>query len=175
MNKNWIETPRLLLRPLAAGDEALLYPEINEQITRHWIDFEPPKGIGEVETRIRNSLVLTRNGLGQDFIAMQKDALAFVGCGGIVPYPDFACEFEVIFWVKASLHGCGYGTELFTALLKWAKKNFHRVPYIVYSVTKGNDASAAIIRSMGAEVLRVEMMKKRGVMRKVTDYKLPLR
>jgi len=170
------ESSRLLFRPLAPIDAVMFYLEITDDLTKHWIGLERADCFEKCEEDFQTSLANIRNGLSVEFIPITKDRGESVGYAGIVPtFEHGDLEFEVVFWVKQKLRGKGYGKEIFATLFEWAKENFTNAPHLIYSVTEGNTESEAIIKRLGLRVVRTWQAPKRGVVRNVTDYELPLR
>jgi RimJ/RimL family protein N-acetyltransferase len=168
-----IETSRLRFCGLKHGDEKYLFPEIDEALTQHWIGWEPPETIDEVREKIEQSLELSKTTINVEWLVFDKETGDFVGLCNLIPYEEHPGELDIGLWIKASAQGHGYGGEMLHALLSWAEANL-AVPYIVYSVTEGNERSAKIIRHLNAPVLREFTATKRGQERKVTDYKVAL-
>lgn len=166
-NRTTLETEHLYMRPIHAGDEIFIFPEVDTELTKHWIGWEPPADIAEVRTNIEN---FEKNPKGMRFMVFNKAAEEFVGNGNILEEDN---EYQVELWVKASMQRQGYGKEILNALISWARDNIN-APYIAYSVTEGNTASQALIEKLKLTPFREFDIKKRGKMRHVRDYKILL-
>lgn len=167
------ETSRLRFRLVRLGDEAILSPEIDEALTEHWIGWEPG-GVAQVRRDVERAVGWMERAEGFEFLAFGKEDEAFIGLCHLIPYPGYPGELDIGVWVRRAAQGKGYATEMVGALVAWAKGNLG-VPYLVYSVTEGNAASEAIIRKIGAPVLREYVATKRGKERRVTDYRVALK
>lgn len=172
-----VETERLIFRPLELGDEEYIFPEVDTVLTEHWIGWEPPRDMKETRKEVVESTARAKQLPNIEFVAFNT-ANEFIGCCGISLCTLFPSaeqeEYEIDLWVKHSEQSKGYGKEMTDMLIAWARGNTE-LPYLVYSVTKGNLASEKIATGMHLQILREFTAMKRGMMRSVTDYKLPLR
>lgn len=172
MENTYFETKHLRLRPVQSGDEKYIFPEVDDALTEHWIDWESEKNIEGTRKAILEMLELEKNSFSKEFVAF-GDRDNFVGCCKLNP-SEGEGEYEVGIWVRHAEQGKGYGKEMCRFVIDWAKKNTN-LEYIVYSVTEGNVASQHIIEKMNLPVYREFSALKRGVSRRVRDYKVPLR
>ena|SRR3989344_3838513 len=171
MEKIISQTARLNLRSVEPGDELIIFPEVDEELTKYWIGWEPPKDVEEVRQSIEKSLALSKTTVNVDWMAFDK-AGGFVGKCGIVPHM-FPNEFEIDLWVKRERQGQGFAKEMLNALIDWARQNL-KLPYIVYSVTEGNIPSEAIVKKLGIPLFREYAVSKRRELKLVRDYKVIL-
>lgn len=188
-------SPRLSFRRLQNGDEMFLFPAINEKLTEHWIDWEPPRDINETRQNIELSIEPGWIGKRVEFLAFALDSGEFVGSCSLTPN-DYH-ELEMGYWVKVEQQQKGYGYEIVQAFLYWMQNVLCAPDYdqvqqrspksgeschisqVIYSVTTGNAASEAIIRKLSeppylATHLRISVHNKRGKKREVKDYSIPL-
>ena len=166
-----IQTPRLYLRSIKPGDEAIIFPEIDEELTKYWIGWEPPKDVEAAKSAIEKSIALSKTTINVDLVALGAND-NFIGKCGIVLHM-FANEVVLDLCVNHSAQGQGYATEMLLALINWAKKNL-KLPYIIYSVTDGNAPSESIIKKLGAPLHREYTALKRNEQKLVRDYKIVL-
>ena len=161
-----LTTSRLLLRSIQLSDECRLFPEINSELTRHWIGWEPPNSYEDLRAQISSSLLSSHAGTHVQLVAFQKETKEFIGCCDITQ-TDYE-DFEIGAWVKQEAQRNGYAKEMIEVLVEWAKK--HTVlPYLVYSVTDGNK-SQRFVDEAGLPLLRLWIAEKKGERRLVRDY-----
>jgi len=168
-----LDTSRLHLRSVEPGDEEYLFREIDADLTRHWIGWEPPESVTELRSSIEQSVLRAAHETCVELVAFHKDTTNFIGSCHILPYEEYSGEYEIGLWVKKPEQGKGYATEMLDGLVGWARR-YLKVPYLVYSVTEGNGASASIVKKLNVPVLREFTATKRGVERRVTDYRIDL-
>lgn len=167
-----VTAERLHFRPIAPGDEAYIFPEVDEELTRYWIGWEPSATIEEERQKVLEKVRLSE--IPPNFEWMAFDAEGhFIGCCGISPSEEPG-EFEVNLWVAHKEQRKGYAREMLQAALAWTSQHTD-LAYLVYSYTEGNAASQAIIAKMGVPLYREVSYMKRGVLKKVYDHKIVLR
>ncbi|MFZ3031653.1 MAG: GNAT family N-acetyltransferase [Candidatus Moraniibacteriota bacterium] len=166
-----IETDYLNFRPLRLGDESYIFPEVDEELTRYWIGWEPSKDIREEREKVKARIAIAEIPPNFEFVVFDKGG-RFVGCCGVSPSEEPG-EFEVDLWVIHSAQGKGYGKEMLQTALRWTKEHSNLL-YVVYSYTEGNEASAAIIHRMNALMFREVTYLKRGELKRVFDHKIIL-
>ncbi len=168
------ETEHLKFRTIEIGDENIIFPEIDESLTSHWIGWEPPKNLGELRINIEDVIGQgKKDDFNVEFMVFAKSTNEFIGCCGISPTEHHG-EYEAGLWVKKSAQRRGYGKEMIRMLIDWAKKNTN-LKYIVCSITEGNLASEGIIKRVNHYFLREYVATKRDVKRRVVDYAINLR
>jgi RimJ/RimL family protein N-acetyltransferase len=169
-----VETARLNLRLIKLGDEQYIFPVVDEELTRYWIDWEPPQSMEQVRSDIEKTLRLCQEGKKFHFLGFTKADKEFIGlCGIAQNFAPYEAESEIDVWVKKEAQGRGYATEMVAALIPWVQTHL-KLPYLVYSITEGNNKSESIIKHYNAPVLRRKIYMKRGVPKNVTDYKIDL-
>ena len=166
-----METQRLRIRGLQLGDERFTFPEITDELTRHWIGWEPPHTLSEERNRISSSVEKSREPPNVFCIALLKSG-EFIGCCSIDATKEG--DFEINLWVKKSAQKRGYAKEMLAAMIEWAKKNTS-MAYLVYSVTDGNEASQKLIGKYDVPLIRTWHAEKHGESRLVRDYRIDLR
>lgn len=167
-----LRSTNLSFRPIQLGDERYTFPEIDEKLTRYWINWEPSRNIEEEREVIKNKVKLSENLPSIEFIVFNNQK-EFIGCCGISPSEENG-EFEINIWIKHSAQGKGYGREMLNMILSWARDNTN-LNYLIYSITDGNQASFRLIKNINASVVRKITYPKRGVQKEVVDYKIFLR
>jgi RimJ/RimL family protein N-acetyltransferase len=166
------KSSRLKFRFLKSGDEKLIFPEIDEDLTKYWIGWEPSKNLEEEKEKVKEKIKFNQNPPNFEFITFDSHN-NFIGCCGISPSEELG-EFEINLWVKHTEQGRGYGKEMLNTVIDWAKNNSN-LSYLVYSYTEGNESSAKIIHDLKAVLFREVKYLKRGVGKIVYDHKIYLR
>ncbi len=164
-----ILTTRLKMRPIKLEDAITLNYEIDKDLTKYWIGWEPSNNVGELREKIKSSIEKSRRGLNLDLSAFERKSNQFIGCCGISK-TDFK-DYEINVWVRHSSQNKGYAKEMVRAIIKWTKENTE-LSYLIYSVTQGNKASEHIAQELQAVPFRTWDAKKRGKNLTVQDYKV---
>ena len=169
-----IRGERLVFRKLREKDSAIIFPEIDEELTRYWIGWEPAADTDALKLSIKETLgKIAKDKNLAEFVAFTKDN-EFIGCCGIEMTPEK--DYEINVWVKKSMQGKGYGLEIACAMVEHAKEK--GLKQIIYSITEGNAASYGLLSKLekifSIRELRVCMMEKRGQQKEVTDYLIDL-
>lgn len=140
-----VETERLNLLPVSDKYKNDILREFTAQITRY-LPFTP-KGN---EKEVQDFLDKSRQGLidGSDivFVSTEKSSKAFLGCCGI--HHISAESMTLGLWLKADIHGQGFGTEIIRGLINFIEVNF-KPKYLIYPVEKDNIASRRIAEKLG--------------------------
>lgn len=139
-----IQTERLILKPV----QELNVDDINAHFTAELTKYMPfiPTGdrsdilffVHQSQKQLQNNtdLVLAVHGLNKEFI----------GCCGIHNItPESA---EVGLWIKKSMQGFGFGTEIIKSLIEFIEINF-KARFIIYPVDEDNTASRRIPEKLG--------------------------
>src|SRR5215470_14453711 len=121
-----VETTRLILRPLRAGDGAVLHEALVESIAElrrslwfiPWIAEEQTPDSAELRCRKSEANFLARIDL--PFLAFEKSTGRLVGSIGLHRTDWEVPKTEVGYWVRTSAVGNGYATEGVRALVACA-------------------------------------------------------
>jgi RimJ/RimL family protein N-acetyltransferase len=167
-----IRTRRLALRPLRVGDEQYTFPAVDEELTRYWIGWEPSVNLADEKSRLEKIIAIVQSGQSGSFLAFDSNQ-KFVGYCAVMPYREFN-EHEIDLWIVKKQQGKGYSGEMLSAIIDWARKNL-KVPYVIYSITEGNEKSFNAIKKLNLPVHRKFVAIKRGEKKLVTDYRISLR
>jgi len=144
-----IETERLRLRPIVAGDVEELVrlhddPLVAEYLgvrDREWYEWRIEASADEWAQR------------GHGFVAVLDAADGrFLGRTGLKYWPQFG-ETELGWVLRPEARGKGYATEASRALLDWAFEELD-VPYVTAMIRPGNAASVAVAERLGMTPLR---------------------
>ena len=146
-----LRTRRLVIRPIAPGDDAHIYPAAKESLEQlsFWLPWATP-GYRRAATRIYVGTSLNAFDRGEDFgLLMFTKTGELVGGTGLHPRGGRdAPHFEIGYWVRTSAAGQGYATEAVKALLRYAlrKGRTHRIEI---RCDPRNAASLRVIRKCG--------------------------
>jgi RimJ/RimL family protein N-acetyltransferase len=121
-----VETPRLILRPLRAGDGLALHEALVESIVElrralwfiPWIAEEQTPDSAELRCRKSEANFLARTDL--PFLAFEKSAGRLVGSIGLHRTDWQVPKTEVGYWIRTSAARNGYATEGVRALVACA-------------------------------------------------------
>jgi ribosomal-protein-alanine N-acetyltransferase len=147
-----LETPRLRLRPVQAGDEVALTELLQDQEIHRWTASIPyPYTIEEgrkfIEVRVR------ADAAGESFGWAVTDRpigtlMGMMGLHDVVPDRGRA---ELGYWIGEAYRGRGYITEAARRVISWAFETagFERIQA---TFLPGNEASAAVMRNIGMQM-----------------------
>jgi RimJ/RimL family protein N-acetyltransferase len=157
-----IETPRLILRAVAAGDGAAIHEakiETWDDLHKWMLWAKTLETVEETEAMAREHAAkfLAREDLM--ILAFEKATSKLVVSTGLHVTSWEARNFAIGYWTRKSAHGKGYATEVTNALLRYAF-NVLSAERVGIVHADGNEASAAVIRKLGFE--------KEGILRRNT-------
>jgi len=146
-----LETTRLRLRPLTAGDRDALYRIYAEpDVSRHLIT--RPQSTAEFHQPFEQMLALSST-LGM-WAIIHKDDGDLIGRCGFYPFLDPSGEIPELAYLLSRAHwGRGLATEAARRCLDFAFSE-RAWPEVVALVRLGNAASARVLRKLGMELLR---------------------
>jgi RimJ/RimL family protein N-acetyltransferase len=160
-----ILTPRLCLRPIQVGDGAIIHPAKRES----WDELLPwmiwtQKPLDELTVADdeefccrKQQQFVARQGL--TYLAFHRDhpttADNFVGAGSLNEFDWQQRQFTLGYWVRSSLTGHGYATEIGAALVTFAFKQL-KADLILTHHAVGNDGSRRVIEKLGFVFDRVK-------------------
>lgn len=111
---NELHTPRLLLRPPVAGDEATLHEAILESFAELttwmiWAKEQPTEE--QTATFVRDNARKREEGEETALLMLERETGALIGVtGATVRHPGVPC-FEIGYWCRTSAVGKGYVSE----------------------------------------------------------------
>ncbi len=161
LNKTPLTTRRLVIRPVAPGDDRFIYPAVRESLKEltPWLpwaskNYDPKTCRAFVRAARRNYAA------GRDYaLAIFTRGGGYVGGTGFhVRGPAAARYYEIGYWCRTSLAGRGYVSEAVAALLRHAFRapEVHRIEI---RCDPRNRASERVIVKSG--------LRKEGHLRKV--------
>lgn len=139
-----IETDRLRLRPVVAGDAEDLVrlhddPLVAEYMgvrDRAWYEWRIEASREEWAER------------GHGFVVvLDAESGRFLGRTGLKYWTEFG-ETELGWVLRPEVRGSGYATEAAQAVLDWGFENLD-VPHVTAMIRPGNDASVAVAERLG--------------------------
>jgi len=143
-----IETKRLLLRPLQAGDADAIYAYLSrEDVCRYLL--HPPRTFGEVEDRIAASRSeMTEAGQAMLLGVTERDSGALVGDAVLFCRNAEHRSGEVGYVFNPDYSGRGYATEASAALLRlgFDELGLHRIEG---RIDARNTPSARVLERLG--------------------------
>ena len=143
-----LETERLVLRHLDAGDAAFIMELVNDP---GWLRFIGDRNVRTPEDArayIENKVAAAypRHGFGMYLVERREDG-APTGICGLVKR-DTLEDADVGFAFLPRFRGMGYAREAAAATLEHARRDFG-MARVVAIVTPGNDASARLLKKLG--------------------------
>lgn len=148
-----IETERLLMRPVRAGDVDDVVAMHADPLTRR-VFGETTRD--EVEEWVERSLrEWEERGHGRLAI-VDRESGAFLGRSGLRFWPEFE-EVEVGWVLMPTARGRGVATEAGRASIEWGFRDF-ALPYVTAMIAPDNDASTAVARRLGMKPLREDRL-----------------
>lgn len=135
-----INTDRLILQPVSDEFKLDICREFTAEVTKY-MPFTPNGDLQETEDFIYrcNQELIDHKSI--QFSIIKKESNEFLGVCGLHNIDSKAVEIGL--WLKVSVHGLGYGTEVVKALINFAEINFD-IEYLFYPVAKENKASRNI-------------------------------
>jgi RimJ/RimL family protein N-acetyltransferase len=148
-----LETERLLLRPLGAGDlddfAALLAdPDVTRFVSRLTRD--------EAAERIRADEAEWRQRGHGILVVSHRESGEFLGRAGIKRWPQFD-ECELGWVLRRAAWGHGYATEAARACAEWGFANLE-VPYLTAMIHPRNARSIAVAERLGMDPRREDTL-----------------
>jgi len=148
-----IVTPRLILRPLQAGDGAALTAakaETWEDLTQWmaWTDKGQDADADEAYVRNCHAEFILRKDI--TLLGLEKDTNRPVIWTGLHRFDWTLRHFEIGYWVRKSAQGQGYATESTNALIRYAFNALNAKRMKIHHA-KDNDASRTVIEKLGFE------------------------
>lgn len=156
-----LRTRRLVIRPIAPGDDAHIHPAVKESLEHlsFWLPWATP-GYRRADTKAFVRASMRAFERGEDFaLLMFTKKGELVGGTGLHPRGGRdAPHFEIGYWVRTSAASRGYATEAVKALLRYGlrKDRTHRIEI---RCDPRNAASLRVIKKCGLE--------KEGLLRQV--------
>jgi [ribosomal protein S5]-alanine N-acetyltransferase len=141
-----LATPRLVLRPVTAADQA--------ELTAHWTTPDVRRFLfdgtvlspAEIARTIADSeRTFATAGYGL-WLVRERDRTDLVGTAGLRPLEDLG--LEVTYSLAPAAWGRGYATEAARAVVEHALGPLG-LPEVLAEVDEGNTASAAVIERLG--------------------------
>ncbi|HLO85592.1 MAG TPA: GNAT family N-acetyltransferase [Nostocaceae cyanobacterium] len=165
-----ITTTRLLIKPISLEFKEVIFQEFTPEIATY-LYHDPTGKITDTELFIIKSILDMEKGEHLVVVVLQKDSQEFIGCSGINHIKTQHPQTGI--WLKKSAHGKGYGTEIITALKKWADYNLD-YEYLRYPVDWKNTPSRRIPEKLGGYIgAEYDQTNLSGKVLNVVEYRIP--
>jgi [ribosomal protein S5]-alanine N-acetyltransferase len=150
--RTFIETGRLLLRPLTPEDEPALGAVLSDAETMRWY----PRPFTRDEVREWIERQIGRYASGSGLLGMvEKASGALIGdCGAVWQEIEGSSELEIAYHVNRERWNQGFATEAATAVIDYAFGEFG-VERVVSMIRPENGASRRVAEKNGLAVDRV--------------------
>jgi RimJ/RimL family protein N-acetyltransferase len=166
-----IESRRLILQPISLDYSEDIFREFIDKVTK-WLVRGPNESFEKTKEFIVGAIQSTKEGTQLKLIATSKEN-EFLGLCELKNPDTKTPEFGL--WLKESVQGKGYGTELILALFEWASKNLD-IDYFIYRADKENVGSWKIaeklVEEFGGEFIGEEPAVIRGKDTITREYKV---
>lgn len=143
-----LETPRLLLVPIAYKYAKECFNELTKEITVY-METEPNKDLKATKEFIDKSIRGMKKGSNLQLVILEKVNKEFLGCAGLHKIDKEIPEMGI--WLKKSAFGYKYGQEAMKVIKNWADNNLG-YKYIKYCVAEKNIASRKIAEELGGKI-----------------------
>jgi ribosomal-protein-alanine N-acetyltransferase len=150
LSKVQIETNNLILKSIEEEYAQSIFDEFTDEITLYMFP-KPAENIDGVKQFIVSSKKGLQDGSNLQLVILEKPALEFIGCAGLLNIGEKDPELGL--WIKKSAQGNSYGLEAITEIIKWARGNME-FEYLRYPVDKRNFASRRIPERNGGIIKR---------------------
>jgi [ribosomal protein S5]-alanine N-acetyltransferase len=143
-----LETPRLLLRPFAAGDAALVHEVYSDPLVMRYVATGPMSDLAATE-RLLADYTAHQQRHGFSFWAViERESGALIGDAGLYRTP--AGEVELGYTLGAAWWGRGYATE---AAARWLETAFEDlgIEEVIALAEPANVASLRVLAKLGMQ------------------------
>jgi RimJ/RimL family protein N-acetyltransferase len=139
---------RLKLIPISLEYAHDICKHFTAEITRYmWPS--APKSIDEIKQHIETRITKMMNGEDISLMIISKESDEFFGYITLDEVQSRIPELGI--WLKASVHGHGFGYEALNLLKSWAESNLE-YDYLQYPVHKKNIPSRKVAEKMGGKI-----------------------
>lgn len=148
-----IQTPRLILRPLALGDEHLLYPLIahSSALLKQWMPWAQTIRFESTCAFVQRGVAAWQSGLAEDLpmVMIRQADQAVMGVTGYNSSSDLRQGlYEIGYWCDLDYQGQGYVTESVNALTRYAFDGLG-ASVVTALILVDNQKSHAVIERLG--------------------------
>ncbi len=156
-----IETPRCVLVPFSTDGRvdihelAIEFCKANKDL---YVSPYLPNYEQELEFIHKNEVSIRNGEIFENFI-LEKWTNRLIGCVGFNTPEEH--RMNIGLWIRVDEHGKWYATEVYTAMIDWARKNM-RYTYLKHSLNPENIASRKLALKFGG-VLQDEITDKEHI------------
>ncbi|MDL1900820.1 GNAT family N-acetyltransferase [Anaerolineae bacterium CFX9] len=146
-----LETERLLLRAMRAGDGAMINAAVHESFDQlhRWMAWARTRpSLGESETHARESAARWRLREELNYVILRRGDYAFVGSCGYHTIDWTVPRLEIGYWLHTAMQGQGYMTEAVREMTAFAFERLHAERLEIRCDAR-NRASAAVAERAG--------------------------
>ncbi len=154
-----VETARLVLDLLRAGDEERVFLWAGDPIATRYMAFQRHETIESVRAFVRSaSTPVPRPGALLDFVIAirQKSDGLLIGTTGI--HQQSAASVDTGYILQPACCRQGYGSEAVAAVIDWIFANMSSVQVVSAHVFRDNVASQGLARKIGMRPVREEIV-----------------
>ena len=138
----FVETERLLLRPLTVDDAADVFEWVGDPVVNRYMPYSLYQDIGQVE-----KWLLSVKEENNEFAFCLKETQKVIGSGSIVFEPE-TNAYRLGYNINRSFWQKGYATEAAKAMIQWAYDYLNARDFIAKHASD-NIASGNVLRKCG--------------------------
>jgi len=140
-----LTSSRLHYEPIGSMYLVDVFQHFTPEVARYTFP-QPTGNMHDTRAFIDRAAAQMREGTDWQVVVLQRDTHEFVGCAGLhhldTPYP------EPGLWLRESMWGQGYGTEIVQTLIRFANTHV-QYEYLHYPVCEDNIGSRKIAEKCG--------------------------
>ncbi|MDE7272224.1 MAG: GNAT family N-acetyltransferase [Lachnospiraceae bacterium] len=141
MQNNYIETKRLILRPLILDDANAVFEWAGDPVVNRYMPYPLHQSVHQAEEWIRSL------GEKNEFCFCLKDSGKVIGSGSIT-YDEKYGAYELGYNLNRQYWRMGYATEVSKALIQWAYQNIGARDFFARHANT-NEASGNVLKKCG--------------------------
>jgi ribosomal-protein-serine acetyltransferase len=146
-----LKTPRLLLRPMATGDAAMLWPDIADAEIARYMAWTPHADLTQTEAFVAHEVARLESGKGCTWVILQdggfRGIVSLIGLTGTHRALTYD-RAELAYWLGRAHHRLGIATEAVGRVVEFAFRDLgaHKLNVSHFGP---NAASRALIHRLG--------------------------
>lgn len=149
----YIETPRLLIRPIKIGDEVELYAAIQHSLAsiQRWMSWANNPSLETTTAFVKHAEACWHSDKAVEFtmVAIHKATNKIISASGFNEHSDPAMHvYEIGYWIDTHYAGRGFVTEIVNALTRYALEGL-KAQRVQIRTQINNEKSIAVAKRCG--------------------------